>query len=70
MKITGDGFQALFPSASRAVRGAAAMVDAAATIGVPIRAGLHTGEVAFVAGELHGIAVHNAARVSALAGPG
>lgn len=70
VKTTGDGFQALFPGASRAVRCAAAMVDAAASIPLPIRAGLHTGEVALVAGELHGIAVHAAARVSALAGPG
>jgi len=70
IRTTGDGLQALFPGASRAVRCAAAMVDAASAIGVRIRAGLHTGEVALVAGELHGIAVHAAARVSALAGPG
>ena len=46
------------------------MVDAVSEIGFQIRAGLHTGEVELAAGNLHGIAVHTAARVSALAGPG
>ena len=45
------------------------MIDALAGLDVQIRAGLHTGEVELAAGNLHGIAVHAAARVSALAGP-
>ena len=35
-----------------------------------VRAGLHTGEIEFVDGELHGIAVHIGARVAAMAGAG
>jgi class 3 adenylate cyclase len=70
IRSTGDGFQALFASAARGVRCASAMVDAVADLGIQIRAGLHTGEVELAAGNLHGIAVHAAARVSALAGPG
>jgi len=69
IRTTGDGFQVLFGSAARGVRCAAAMVDAVRDLGIRIRAGLHTGEVEIAAGNLHGIAVHAAARVSALAGP-
>jgi class 3 adenylate cyclase len=68
IRTTGDGFQALFGSAGRAVRCAGAMVDAVAGLGIQIRVGLHTGEVELAAGNLHGIAVHAAARVMALAG--
>jgi class 3 adenylate cyclase len=70
MGTTGDGFLALFDGAARAVRCASAMIAAVAEIGVPIRAGLHTGEVAITGGQARGLAVHAAARVSALAGPG
>ena len=70
VRTTGDGFQVLFTGAARGVRCAAAMIDAVADLGIQIRAGLHTGEVELAAGNLHGIAVHAAARVSALAGPG
>jgi class 3 adenylate cyclase len=59
----------LFNGAARGVRCAAAMVDAVTDLRIEIRAGLHTGEVELAAGNLHGLAVHAAARVSALAGP-
>ena len=70
IRTTGDGFQVLFTGAARAVRCAAAMMDALQDLEIRIRAGLHTGEVELTAGNLHGIAVHTAARVSTLAGPG
>jgi len=70
IRTTGDGFQVLFTGAARGVRCAAAMMDALQDLEIRIRAGLHTGEVELTAGNLHGIAVHTAARVSALAGPG
>jgi class 3 adenylate cyclase len=66
---TGDGFLALFDGAARAVRCAAAMSAAVRPLGIDIRAGLHTGEVALVGGNARGLAVHVAARVAALAGP-
>lgn len=69
VRTTGDGFQVLFTGAARGVRCAAAMIDALADVDIRIRAGLHTGDVELAAGNLHGIAVHTAARVSALAGP-
>jgi len=70
VRTTGDGFQVLFTGAARGVSCAAAMIEALADIDIQIRAGLHTGDVELAAGNLHGIAVHTAARVSALAGPG
>lgn len=69
VKTTGDGFLAVFDSATRAVRCAAAMVRVARAIDLPVRIGLHTGEVEFVGGDVRGIAVHAAARVLSLAGP-
>jgi len=36
---------------------------------LPIRIGIHTGEVEWVGGDVRGIAVHAAARILALAGP-
>jgi class 3 adenylate cyclase len=67
---TGDGFLALFDGAGRGVRAASAMAPAVADLGLRIRAGLHTGEVAIAGGQARGLAVHAAARVAALAGPG
>jgi len=69
VKTTGDGFLAVFDGATRAVRCAAAMVRTAREMGLPIRAGVHTGEVEFVGVDARGLAVHAAARIMALAGP-
>jgi class 3 adenylate cyclase len=66
----GDGFLALFDGARKAVLAAAAMDPAVADLGIHVRAGVHTGEVAIVGGQARGVAVHAAARVAALAGPG
>jgi class 3 adenylate cyclase len=66
---TGDGFLAVFDGATNAVRGGLAMARAARDIGLPIRVGVHTGEVEFVGGNVRGLAVHTAARVMSLAGP-
>jgi class 3 adenylate cyclase len=66
----GDGFLALFDGARKAVLAAAAMDPAVAELGIHVRVGIHTGEVAIVGGQARGVAVHAAARVAALAGPG
>ena len=70
IKTTGDGVLALFDGSERAVRAAAAICLAAKSLGLAIRAGVHTGEVELVAGDVRGMAVHIAARIMALAGPG
>ena len=46
------------------------MRDALRSLGLEIRAGLHTGEIAVEDGDIAGLAVHLAARVEALAGRG
>jgi class 3 adenylate cyclase len=70
IETAGDSFLVVFDGAARAVRCAAAVVAATAAIDVPIRAGVHTGEVELVDGHLRGVAVHAAARVMALADAG
>ncbi|MFL5652292.1 MAG: adenylate/guanylate cyclase domain-containing protein [Chloroflexota bacterium] len=70
MATTGDGFLALFDGAARAVRCAHTMTEAVRDLELEIRAGVHTGEVAIAGGQARGLAVHAAARVAALAGPG
>jgi class 3 adenylate cyclase len=66
----GDGFLATFDGPARAIRCACAIRDAVRTLGIDIRAGLHTGEVELAGDDVRGIAVHTGARVSASAGPG
>ena len=70
VKTTGDGLLAVFDSPTRAVRCASAMVAACDAMGLAIRVGVHTGEVELVGDDVRGIAVHVAARVLAIAGPG
>jgi class 3 adenylate cyclase len=70
VKTTGDGVLAQFDGAERAVRGAAGIRAAAHGLGLEIRAGVHSGEVQVTADDLRGIAVHTAARIMAVAGPG
>lgn len=70
VKTTGDGMLGLFDSAERAVRCAAAMVHETDDLGLQLRAGVHTGEVERVPGDIRGLAVHLASRVTATANGG
>ena len=70
LDTAGDGFLAAFDGPARAVRCACAIRDAIATLGVRIRAGLHTGECEVMEDKLSGLAVHIGARVAAATGPG
>jgi len=67
--VTGDGFLATFDGPARAIRCAVAIRDAVRSLGLEIRAGLHTGEIELMDGNIGGIAVHIGARVMSLAGP-
>lgn len=69
VKKTGDGMVALFDGPARAVECAAAIVRRVRSLGIEIRAGLHTGEVELVPQDVRGVAVHMAARIMALAEP-
>jgi class 3 adenylate cyclase len=66
---TGDGVLATFDGPARAIRCAIAIRDGVRTLGLQIRSGLHTGECELRGDDIEGIAVHTAARVSAIAGP-
>ena len=66
----GDGFFALFEAPERAVRCAESIVAAVGSLGLQVRAGVHTGECEVIGREVGGMAVHIGSRVAALAGPG
>jgi pimeloyl-ACP methyl ester carboxylesterase len=63
----GDGFVASFDGPARGIRCAQAISESVTALGLSVRAGLHTGEVELTDGKPAGIAVHIAARISALA---
>ncbi|MGZ8582630.1 MAG: alpha/beta fold hydrolase [Actinomycetota bacterium] len=63
----GDGFFASFDGPARAVRCGQAIVEATERLGLPVRAGIHTGEVQLIDGKLGGIGVVIGARVGAVA---
>jgi class 3 adenylate cyclase len=65
----GDGFLAAFDGPARAVRCASAIVTGVRSLGIEVRAGLHTVECEVIGDKVGGIAVHTGARVAALAGP-
>jgi class 3 adenylate cyclase len=67
---TGDGFLVMFDGASRAVRCAAAIAEAAGHDDLQVRAGIHSGEVERDGRSLRGRAVHAATRIASLAQPG
>jgi class 3 adenylate cyclase len=66
----GDGLFASFDGPARAIRCASAIVSAVRSLGITVRAGLHTGECEVIGEKIGGIAVHIGARVAAMAGPG
>jgi class 3 adenylate cyclase len=70
VKTTGDGFLATFDGPARGVRCACAIAEEIKSLGIDIRAGLHTGECEIIGDDVGGIAVHIGARVAALAGAG
>ena len=59
----GDGFFATFDGPARAVRCALAVRDLVQSLGIEVRAGVHTGEVEVSGPWVRGIAVHIGARV-------
>jgi class 3 adenylate cyclase/pimeloyl-ACP methyl ester carboxylesterase len=65
----GDGFFATFDGPGRAIRCASAIVRSVGSLGLDVRAGLHTGEVETIAGKAGGLAVVIGSRIASLAGP-
>jgi class 3 adenylate cyclase/pimeloyl-ACP methyl ester carboxylesterase len=66
---TGDGFLATFDGPARAIHCAVQIGDAVRSLGITIRAGLHTGEIELHGSGVGGLAVHLAARVMSVAQP-
>lgn len=66
----GDGFLSTFDGPARAIRCARAISDSIRSLGLEVRAGVHTGECELVGNRIAGIAVHTGARILALARPG
>jgi pimeloyl-ACP methyl ester carboxylesterase len=66
----GDGFLATFDGPARAIRCACAICEDVGSLGVDVRAGVHTGECEVMGADLGGMAVHIGARVGARAAPG
>jgi pimeloyl-ACP methyl ester carboxylesterase len=70
VKSTGDGHLATFDGPTQAIRCAEALQTDAESLGIEIRAGIHTGECELLDNDIGGIAVHIAARILAQAGAG
>jgi len=68
IKTMGDGFLATFDGPARAVRCAREIAAGVRSLGIEIRAGLHTGEVTLEEADISGIGVAIGARVGAKAG--
>jgi class 3 adenylate cyclase len=69
VKSLGDGFLATFDGPARAIHCANAIRDSLQQLGVPVRIGVHTGEVELAEDDVRGIAVHIASRVAHIGGP-
>ena len=67
IETAGDGALATFNGPARAIYCACGIRDAAESLGLSIRAGLHTGEIELMNDGIGGLAVHIGARVAALA---
>jgi class 3 adenylate cyclase/mannose-6-phosphate isomerase-like protein (cupin superfamily) len=63
VKTTGDGLLATFDGPAQALHCAERVARVATRDDLRIRAGVHVGEVELVAGDVRGVAVHEAARI-------
>jgi pimeloyl-ACP methyl ester carboxylesterase len=63
VKSTGDGHLTTFDGPTQAIRCAEALCADTETVGIEIRAGIHTGECELLDADIGGIAVHIAARI-------
>jgi pimeloyl-ACP methyl ester carboxylesterase len=70
IKSTGDGHLTTFDGPTQAIRCAEALRADAETLGIEIRAGIHTGECELLDTDIGGLAVHIAARILGQAGAG
>ena len=69
-ECTAQGILATFDAPGQAIRSAAAIRDDASAHGIQLRAGIHTGKVDLVGGEISGVSADIVRRVTAHAQPG
>ena len=67
---TGDGSLAMLPMPTAAVSAAAEIIADLESVGLQVRASIHTGEVEVRGDDIGGLAVNLTARILDLAGPG
>jgi class 3 adenylate cyclase len=70
VNTTGDGFVALFDGPARAIQAAALIRERVRALELELRQGVHVGEVEMQGKDIRGLAVHEAARIMAVAGKG
>ena len=70
VSTAGDGFLALFEEPSLAIHCASAARGAVRDDGIEIRSGIHMGAIDHAGGNVGGLGVHIASRVTSMAGPG
>ncbi|MDX2468581.1 MAG: adenylate/guanylate cyclase domain-containing protein [Acidimicrobiia bacterium] len=67
VNTAGDGFLATFDGPARAIQCAQEIGQQLETLGLEVRAGVHTGEIERIGDDVAGIAVHVGARIAGLA---
>jgi class 3 adenylate cyclase len=70
IKSTGDGFLCLLDGPARAINTAILFRGRMRAIGLELRQAVHVGEIELAGEDVRGLAVHEAARIMALASPG
>jgi class 3 adenylate cyclase len=70
VETAGDSFLVVVDGATAAIRCGLALIGALSAIQLPIRVGIHSGEVLTSGDQIRGVAVHAAARILALSGAG
>jgi class 3 adenylate cyclase len=70
IETAGDSFLVAFDNVENAIRCGLSLVSALAVMGLPIRVGIHSGEVVRSQDQVRGLAVHAAARIVDQAGAG
>ncbi|QYB01263.1 adenylate/guanylate cyclase domain-containing protein [Rhodococcus sp. USK10] len=70
LNVAGDGTFSIFDGPAAAVRCARTVVDDACTLGLEVRAGVHTGQVERNGPDVSGMTVHVGARIGSAAGAG
>lgn len=70
ISTTGDGFVAMFDGPAHAIQAAQGIRSRLAAMELRVRQGIHVGEVELSGGNIKGLAVHEAARITAAADGG